>query len=334
MRHHATGIAIRRDVTVEAIMRDLLANPPSTWRAPSTFQVNRDLAEGITGKLGKTRLVNLTPSAVERYLGEMAREGLATSTIGSAKGLLVRAIRRAQRDGLVGRNVAELADTPVGTRTDSKSMTVDQLSCLFASDLTVWWRAFLMVGIGCGLRPGELLALTWDDLDFDAGEIRVRNSLKAEEVTGQATKTVMTRGDLKTPRARRTLPLPAKAAEALRAQKASQAADKLRRGRYYEDAGLVFSNNAGRPKRGSTVNKRFKVICDQAGIDSDWHLHEQRHTFVSLLSDAGIDIDKIADAAGHINANVTRTVYRHQLADKISEAGVAMNDIFGRVTGS
>ena len=59
-----------------------------------------------------------------------------------------------------------------------------------------------------------------------------------------------------------------------------------------------------------------------------------RHTFVSVLSDAGVDIEDIADAAGHINSNVTRTVYRHQIADKITRAASAMDEIFGQVRGS
>jgi IS30 family transposase len=50
---------------------------------------------------------------------------------------------------------------------------------------------------------------------------------------------------------------------------------------------------------------------------------------VSVLSDAGVDIDAIADAAGHVNSSVTREVYRHQIADKVSRAAAAMDQIFG-----
>ena len=53
---------------------------------------------------------------------------------------------------------------------------------------------------------------------------------------------------------------------------------------------------------------------------------------MSVLSDAGIDIELIADATGHINSNVTRTVYRHQISDKVARAAAAMDQVFG--TGS
>jgi integrase len=62
--------------------------------------------------------------------------------------------------------------------------------------------------------------------------------------------------------------------------------------------------------------------------------HEQRHTFVSVLSDAGVDIEVVADAAGHISSSVTRTTYRHQIDDVVAGATVTMDEIFGKVSGS
>jgi integrase len=59
-----------------------------------------------------------------------------------------------------------------------------------------------------------------------------------------------------------------------------------------------------------------------------------RHTFVSVLSASGVPIESIADAAGHSNSNVTRTVYRHQLADTITQASAAMDAVFGHAAGS
>jgi integrase len=60
-----------------------------------------------------------------------------------------------------------------------------------------------------------------------------------------------------------------------------------------------------------------------------------RHTWVSVLSEAGVDIEDIPDTAGHVNSSVTRNVYRHQLADKITKASTAMDGIMnlGEVSG-
>lgn len=110
----------------------------------------------------------------------------------------------------------------------------------------------------------------------------------------------------------------------------AQAADRLRLGPHYGQLGLVFCDAAGQPLRRQTVNRQFKSVCKAAGLGSAWHPHEQRHTFVSVLSDAGIDIEAIADAAGHVNSTVTREVYRHQIADKVTRTADVMDQIFGR----
>ena len=60
----------------------------------------------------------------------------------------------------------------------------------------------------------------------------------------------------------------------------------------------------------------------------------QRHSFVSVLSNAGVDIEEIAEAVGHINSAVTKAVYRHQIADEITSAATAMDAIFGDASGS
>ena len=60
------------------------------------------------------------------------------------------------------------------------------------------------------------------------------------------------------------------------------------------------------------MNVRFKEVLGAAGLGTDWQPRETRHSFVSIASDHGASIEDIADAAGHVNPNVTRAVYRHR----------------------
>jgi integrase len=128
--------------------------------------------------------------------------------------------------------------------------------------------------------------------------------------------------------------MPAAVAAALRALRADQAADRLRLGRAWHDTGLVFCGDAGQPRQLRGVRAAFKRVTARAGIGGDWQPRELRHTFVSVLSDAGIDIEQIADAAGHVSSNVTRTVYRHQIADVVARAAEAMDRVFGAGSAS
>jgi integrase len=112
---------------------------------------------------------------------------------------------------------------------------------------------------------------------------------------------------------------------ALTALRKEQAADRLRLGPHYLDRhDLVFRDSAGRPMSRQRMNVRFKDV-ERAGLGTDWQPRETRHTFVSIASASGVAIEDIADAAGHVNANITRAVYRHQISDTVTRAPAAMD---------
>ncbi|MGH3257794.1 MAG: site-specific integrase [Streptosporangiaceae bacterium] len=330
-----TGTVAPKDLSVKHIMEDLLAHPPSSWKSPLTIRGNRDRTAHVIAGLGKVKLARLTVAHVERFLDGLAAEGMSSDTIIRCRALLRLAIRRAERDGKIGRNVAALADPPSGTRRKSRAMNLPQINALLALKLNPFWRAYIVTGLMCGLRPGELLGLRWEDVDFDGGVVRVRKCLKAlpDPKTG---KRQLVLADLKTEQSRRTIQMPRLTAVALRELRTDQARWKLKLGAAYDlrGMGLVFTDRAGAPRWPQDINRYFKVLCERAGIGGKWTPRELRHTFVSVLSDSGVDIEKIAEAVGHVNSTITKVVYRHQIADKVTVAATAMDAIFGGASGS
>jgi hypothetical protein len=127
-----TGTVARRDISAGQVIDDWLANPPPRARTPGTRRCHWDAAARVPESLKRTRLTRLTPGQVERALADMVDDGYATSTIKATRSVLVRSITRAQRDGLVMRNVADLIPCPEGTRRDSRSMSIEQVNALLA----------------------------------------------------------------------------------------------------------------------------------------------------------------------------------------------------------
>jgi integrase len=327
-----TGTVARRDITVRQVADDWLAHPPAAVRSDITRQVNRDAAaricdgaRGVAG-VGAIPVARLTVGDVERVLYGLARAGYSARSVAQSRSALRRALRRAERNGLAARNVAELADLPAGVTRKSRALTEAQVRALLALRLSPWWRAFIVTAVMTGLRPGELLGLRWEDADLGAGVIRVRFSLGRVRVNGGYQLRLK---ELKTERSRRTLAMAAPVQGVLAVLRRAQAADRLRLGAAYEDHGLVFCGPSGRPRHSQGVRDHYRRLCQRAGIGGEWQLRETRHTFVSQLSDSGVDIERIADAAGHVNSNVTRAVYRHQIADAVSEAAGAMDRRYG-----
>jgi integrase len=314
------GTVPRADLTVRHVVDELLSNPPGSWASPVSMQVNRSHAQRINDALGSVRVNKLTAAPVEKFLAAMVADGYSTSTIAKTRGVLRLALRRAQRDHGLARNVAELASIPNGSRRDCSAMTMEQIDKLLALELSPWWRAYLETAIKLGLRPGELHGLRWEDVDFEAGEMRVRRSLK--RVNGE-----LVLADLKTAKSRRTQDMPAAVAEALRAHRKDQLAKRMRAAERWQDYGLVFSSRNGRPRKPFATSVRFKQLCELAGIGGDWQLRELRHSFVSALSDAGVHIEAISDAMGHATSRVTQQVYRHQIRDKSTAAALVWDSL-------
>ena len=94
--------------------------------------------------------------------------------------------------------------------------------------------------------------------------------------------------------------MPRQVVAVLLALRKEQAALKLKFGTAYDVRGLVivFGDRAGAPRWPQDVRRYFKVLCGRAGIGENWTPREQRHTFVSVLSDSGVDIGQIPTPSG------------------------------------
>ena len=133
-------------------------------------------------------------------------------------------------------------------------------------DLIAWWRAYITVALMCGLRPGELLGLRWEDVDFKTGVIRVRKCLKAlpDPETGKRTLVLET---LKTERSKRTIRMPRQAVTVLLTLRKEQTAARLKLGALYDTRGLaiVFGDGAGAPRWPQDVRRQFTRCAGAPG---------------------------------------------------------------------
>jgi len=113
--HHQvdSGLRPRRRYTVGDALEDWLAHGVDGLSARTVTLYRGTIVKALDEELGAVRLTELTASDVQRALAAMAPR-LSTRTVQIAHNVLVRAIRQAERDDLVGRNVAALVDTPKG----------------------------------------------------------------------------------------------------------------------------------------------------------------------------------------------------------------------------
>jgi integrase len=328
-----SGVRPRRHYTVGDALDDWLAHGLDGL-APSTVTLYRDtIAKALREELGSARLTALTAGTVQKALANLALRR-STRTVQIAHNVLVRAIRYAERDDLVGRNVAALVKPPKGQLggRPSKSLTLEQAVSLMAAARGTRLEAYVVLSLLSGMRTEEARALRWDHVvAWVSGQwVPVAEAgFDHEQVAVFVWRAERAGGDTKTPESRRTLALPRKCVEALREHRVRQAQDRLAAGPLWQDHGLVFASAVGTPMDDHNVRRMFRVITEEAGLGTGWVPREMRHTFVSLLSARGVPVEAIALLAGHNQTATTELVYRHQIVPALTRGAEVMDQIFG-----
>jgi integrase len=272
-------------------------------------------AQHTIDALGAVKLKDLTARDVQGMLQELAKT-LSTRAVQLARAALVRAIDHAQFNDLVMRNVASLTTVPKGQEgRPSKALSLDQAKALLAAAAGTRLNAYVVLSLLAGVRAEEARALTWADVDLVAGVVYVVRSVRVG-------------GDTKTKKSRRGLKLPMLVVAALASHKTQQDAARARAGAAWKETGAVFASRVGTPLDAGNVRRQFKDITEKAGLGRDWTLLELRHSFVSLMSDHGVQLEDIADLVGHSGTRTTETVYRHQLQPVLRAGAGIMDSIF------
>lgn len=240
---------------------------------------------------------------------------------------LRRAIRWAQIEGLVTRNMAALSNPVRVERPDRRTMTPDQAALFLNAVRGDRLEALYVVALSLGLRVSELLAVGWDDvvdLDPDDGHatIAIRRGLKRVREVG-----LMIDG-VKTKTSRRTIHLPDVTADSLRQHRDRQNIERETFvGEWPElplGVDLVFRAVTGTALDPSNVAHGLSAVTKRAGL-GHWHPHELRHSAASLLIAQDVPLKVVSDILGHSSINVTADVYAHILAPARNEAADAMD---------
>jgi integrase len=272
----------------------------------------------IAPALGSIRLEKLSAADVQRMINAKRREGYSAQTVTHCRNVLRAALNHAMRWGLVNRNVAALVDVPRIERPAVHAVTSEQARILLDASQGSPFEAVYAVALASGARRGELLALTWADVDLDPGRLSITRSL--QRIGGKLQLT-----EVKTAKSRRTIPLAQYAIRALRAHRARQAQQRLAAGAQWRDTlGLVFTNRDGGFVEPVTLNRDFGRIVRKAKLPT-MRFHGLRHGAATLMLREGTPLKLIQELLGHSSIAVTSGFYLH-LDDEFKRQGADAMD--------
>jgi integrase len=178
-------------------------------------------------------------------------------------------------------------------------------------------EALYALAVGSGLRLGELLGLTWRDVDLEARAIQVRRQLSEDVHTGK-----LELAEPKTSRSRRRVELPSFSTEALRRHRQALTATP-------HPERLVFTDSDGGPLRRSNLQRRsFEPLLARAGLRKI-RFHDLRHSAATLLLAQGVHPKVVQERLGHSTITLTLDTYSHVLEGMQREAATKLDAILG-----
>jgi integrase len=236
-------------------------------------------------------------------VGACCKSVPSARTVSDLRTVLRTALASAVRDELVTKNVATMVKLPTRRRKKRKGWSSDEartfLESVRASGNSLYAAYVLLLVLG--LRKGELLGLTWADVDLGAAELTIGWQL--QRVGGQ-----LLHRETKTEASDATLPLPKICIMALAQRRAAQDRAKELAGQAWRTSDLVFTTRHGDPVEPRNFNRYFAARCAAAGVRRIT-VHDARRTCATLLVDLGVHPRVIMQILRHAQIDVTMELY-------------------------
>ncbi len=278
--------------------------------------------------VGRRRMNDLRPEhvrALYRWMLDKGRRrhverhgaGLSRGSVRGLHAVVRQILHDAFDDGAIEIDIAAKLRKAVPTergrrRRKVKAFTREQLLRFLAAAKTERYHAFWYLRAHTGMRPGEALALRWnEDVDLPNRQVHIRGTLD----WGPGGRWQIT--DPKTSRAARVVAVSADVVKVLEAHRRAQLVDRLKAGSAWEDVGFVFTTGTGRPVGLENLTKYWNRICRFARLGTlDGKRftpllppYSLRHTHATLSLAAGIPVKVVSDRLGHGSIVITLDTY-------------------------
>ena len=308
--------------TIGQMMRDWLLVFKKNLVSPRTFEVIMDnFTNHIETKVGGMKIDEVNNIVIQKVLNEMISEGYSLAVVRKVKFIFNQFFDYAVQNNITSFNPTKLTKVKSTERkiydSENKYKAIPQekreefLKCLNEDK---FFKPLCLCMMMAGLRTGEALALTWEDIDFKNKCIHIRRGITVvpkfdENGNVKERKTVI--GDTKTTCSVRDVPMPDILVEALEDYKTERELQGDLNGKQLtKDNSLVFGNSEGEVRTYHGTKKMFEDFLKRHNLNKlGIHFHTLRHTYSNMLFEANQNPKVIQALLGHKSVKTTLTTY-------------------------
>ena len=310
---------------------------------PSTYESYRIIIENhVKPSLGDIPIADINTDLIQTLLNEKQEVGarkdrrkditLAGSSVMKIKVVINASLKQAVKNRMIPYNPTEAAIPPKIAHKEISIMTPEEQDKFMGALKGHRLEALFSLALATGMRLGELLALTWDDVDFDKKQISISKS--AGRIRNQETmKTEIIVGGPKSKSGYRNIAMLSAAVTILEKHHTLQQEELKLAGSAYNKLNLVFCSTVGGYIEPRRINTTLDKVLNKAGVDHI-NFHALRHTFATRALESGIPAKVIQEMLGHADVSLTLNRYTHLLKETMHTEMEKMNSVFvdGAVT--
>jgi integrase len=278
-------------------------------------QYTSSINNHIKPAIGAIKLELLTSHDVQKMINGCSMvddkdKTVSSKSIKNVYGILHSAMTRAIYARKIKENPCIGVKLPKIVKKEMEILTGSDLLSFLEAIKGHQYEYLYTFGVYTGLREGELMGLTWDDIDFNEGKVRVARQLAKEKKKGGG----YFLDSVKNDKINYLVP-PEPAMEALHKQLMKQKRERLKAGCVWDNKwNLVFTNDKGGHLVHVTVWANYKRIVTALGRPN-LRVHDLRHSCATLEIQSGVDLTTVSRNRNHASAGFTADVYGHVSLD-------------------
>ena len=315
-------VANKTTYTLNQFIEYWFENVASIKLKPSTQRAYRSIINNhIINDIGHLKLDAVTPAILQKFFSEKTREHSDAIIVGIKK-ILNPTFKFALKQKLIKYNpMMSIEGIASSVKSPKKQfLSFEEIENTLKSISNTPYYLPARIAVNTGLRRGEILGLTWNDIDFDSQIIDVNKQLiyTHEGLILSATKTKTSN---------RKIRITATFAEELKiAKKEFYERKEYYAGNFYQECDFVCCHKDGAPLHPCAMTTFFNRTAKKLNID--FTFHGLRHAHASFLLEADVNIKVIQERLGHSGIQTTLDVYSHISESLESESITKLENYF------
>lgn len=297
------------------------------------------IRQHLKPNLGNIKMKDLKSTTIQCMYNSLlnngkvnGKGGLSEKTIRNIHLVLRKALQVAYVNDIISKNPVADGRITLPERNKKKEIRVfstDEQSLIEKKCIIHRNGMIILLDLYTGMRQGEILALTWKDIDFNKNTISINKQLSRMKNFDEniPTKTTLEVRNYTKNSKDRVISVSPRIAEFLSEYRKKEAENKKQWGENYINHNLVFCREDGEFIDPKTFQDFFKRVLKLSGV-SDRNVHALRHTFATRALEARIPVKVVSQILGHSNIQITLDTYSHVLPELQEEAMEKLTDTF------